>query len=135
MPADGLGEEPLQVGKVDLRQVLSDLLKIKSRHGAQKLAHGFNHVTPAEGGGGAIEPGSQSLARKPFAPGEQLVEERVACHADDQLRNILLLLHHRGESSLNALQLRIEQIPDPRLDGLGVSQDVDRDGPRLAIAG
>ena len=45
-----------------------------------------------------------------------------------------LLLHHGGERPLHPFELLVQQVPDARLDGVRVSQDVDGHRPPLAIA-
>src|ERR1700730_6639698 len=114
MPADRLREKFFEVWEVDLRQILTDLLKIETRNVSEELANHLDDVAPTKGCRSLVKPCAKAIAGKSLCPQKQFIENRVSSHSDDQLGNILLLLHYRGESGLNSLQLLIKQIPNTR---------------------
>ncbi len=66
--------------------------------------------------------------------GEELPEYRRRCHSEDELQQILGLIHHLGERLHDVLELLVELVPDQRFDRVGVVEADDFDLHRLPVA-
>jgi len=97
-------EEAFEIGKIDLREVSSNLRKIEAGYVPHHRLDLVDQVFSANGGGFPVEPLIKAFARLRLSSRKNLLECARAGHADDELTDV----HGFVESALNSLEFGVQ---------------------------